>query len=130
MKCIYCGKETEKNKYTIRVNKGAEEVQCCGRECYLKTRKFIDADNSKKKLLFYIIAAVLVVINLFVLGYKLQVWWMYLPMIGLGAIVVAQPSMYCTPFFYESFGMVKAWKIIRVIGAAIVLIGTLITLFN
>ena len=66
MKCIYCGKETEKNKYTIRVNKGAEEVQCCGRECYLKTRKFIDADNSKKKLLFYIIAAVLVVINLFV----------------------------------------------------------------
>jgi len=75
MKCIYCGKETEKNKYTIRVNKGAEEVQCCGRECYLKTRKFIDADNSKKKLLFYIIAAVLVVINLFVLGYKLQVWW-------------------------------------------------------
>ena len=65
---------------------------------------FIDADNSKKKLLFYIIAAVLVVINLFVVGYKLQVWWMYMPMIGLGAIVVAQPSMYCTPFFYESFG--------------------------
>ena len=130
MKCIYCGKETEKNKYTIRVNKGTEEVQCCERECYLKTRKFIDADNSKKILLFYIIAAVLVVINLFVLGYKLQVWWMYLPMIGLGAIVVAQPSMYCTSFFYESFGMVKAWKIIRVIGAAIVLIGVLITLFH
>lgn len=129
MKCIYCGKGAGKSKYTIRVNKGSEEVQCCDRECYIKTRSFIEEDSKKRKLLLYIIAAGLVVINLFVLGYQLQGWWMYLPMVGLGAIVVVQPSMYCTPFFYESFGMVRAWKTIRLIGMGVVIVGLLLTIF-
>lgn len=127
MKCIYCGKETTANKFTISAGSGNAELQCCGRECYLKTKEYIEEDKSKKKMPFYILAAILVVVNLFLLGYKLTVWWMYLPMTGLGALVAMVPSMYITHYFFESMGIVKARKVVRVIGCSVMVAGLALT---
>lgn len=128
MKCIYCGKETTANKYTISIDGSAEDLQCCGRECYLKTKEYIKNEGSKKKTPFYIIAAILVVLNLFILQSKPDIWWMYFPMIGLGALISLVPSMYITHYFFESMGIVRARKIVRLIGCFVMAVGLALTL--
>lgn len=126
--CIYCGKPVQATKYTLRAGKtGSEELYCCGIECYQNMKRYIESTSGKNNAL-YVIAALLVVANLFIFGYKLNFRWMYVPMMGLGVIVMLRPSLYVTNYMFERFGVVKTVKIVRIVGAVIVLLGMLFTI--
>ena len=93
-KCIYCGKEVTTDKYHVITGKQNKTTYyCCSQECKKNMQEFLkDANN--RHFFLYGIAAILIIINLFIIGYKAEFRWMYLPMIGLGIIVAINPSVY------------------------------------
>ena len=127
-KCIFCGKPVKETKYSIQVDDDLRNVYCCNIECYQKTRRYIESYKSIRKTVVYFITAILVVMNLFIIGYHANFRWMYLPLIGLGAMFIADPSIYVTNYFYGQFGILKTLRVFRLIGLAITLFGILLTI--
>ncbi len=127
--CMYCGKPVEKTKHILQAGKNGEyQICCCGTQCYQAMKRYIE-DTSKKKPVLYIAAAVLVVMNLVIFGYSLSFRFMYLPMAGLGLILMLSPSIYVTSWFFEKFGVKKTVKGVRAAGMLIVLSGILFIVF-
>ncbi len=127
--CMYCGKPIEKTKHVLRAGKNEEyTVYCCGAQCYQNMKQYIK-NAEKKKYLLYITAAVFVLMNLVIFGLKMSFRFMYLPMMGLGVILMISPSIYVTSWFFEKYGVKKTVKGVRAVGTMIVLLGILFTVF-
>lgn len=128
--CMYCGKPAGKTKHILRAGKKEEyDIYCCGIQCYQDMKRYIESTSSKKKNILYIAAAVFVLMNLVIFGYKMNFRFMYLPMTGLGVILMISPSIYVTSWFFEKYGVKRTVKGVRLAGAAIVLLGILFTVF-
>ncbi|MCI9614003.1 MAG: hypothetical protein HFG93_02445 [Dorea sp.] len=126
--CMYCGRPVEKTKYVLRAGKNGEyDICCCGTRCYQDMKRYIE-HTSKKKYALYLAAAVLILMNLVILGLKLQFRLMYLPMTGLGAVFMICPSLYVTSWFFERYGVKKTTKGVRTAGALIILAGLWFTI--
>ena len=128
-KCIYCGNEVETDKYHIITGKQNKTTYyCCCAEHKKQMQDYLKNANNRHYVL-YGLAAILIIINLFFIGYKANFRWMYLPMIGLGILVAINPSVYVTNYFYENMGILKTTKFIRIVGILIAIFGLISTIF-
>lgn len=131
MKCVYCGMSHSEKKHKITASAGRKgdthSLYCCGEECYNKMKNYIEK-AAKINRVSYILAAVLVVMNLFIFGYHLNFRWMFIPMMGLAILIVLSPSLFVTYNVFEKFGVVKSVRAVRVVGIAIILFDVLQTI--
>jgi uncharacterized membrane protein len=116
-KCLYCGKVTDNCDYIV--NPGAyQELRCCGQSCFEKTQRFIIKDSKGKKN-FYLVLFTLVIINLFLIALESRNTWSYFPMFGICLSVFVFPSVFVKYERYQTFGIEKTRRIIRVIVAGL-----------
>ena len=121
-KCIYCGKPVESG---VVINPGAEwELVCCGEECERNMKDFTQRD-AKTKTPFYLVLAVFVVINLFLLGFQPDIRWRFLPMLGICATVAVHPYVFTRYNMYQRYGVQKTMTIVRVIAVALMVFGVI-----
>jgi len=116
--CLYCGKPTLCRDYII--NPGAKhELPSCSKECFDKTRKFVDYDKHYR-MPYYMVLLVFVVANLFLFGSNTATRWKYLPMLGIGIATCVSPLVFTLYERYQKLGIYKTRIIIRVVAAAII----------
>lgn len=115
--CLYCGEPTLCRDYII--NPGAKhELPSCSKECFEKTKNFVTHDK-RYRTPFYAVLFVLVVANLFLLGFETPTRWKYLPMLGVSIAAFVWPLIFTRYERYQKFGIRKSRIIIRVIAAAL-----------
>jgi len=115
--CLFCGKPTYCRDYIINPGAG-HELPSCSEECFAATKEFVDYDK-RRRTLFYMVLLVLVVGNLFFLGFETATRWKYLPMLGIAAAVEIWPLVFTRFERYQKFGIRNTKKIIRVFAAAL-----------
>lgn len=115
--CLYCGQPTQSTEFII--NPGAhKELPCCSEECYKKTQDFVGWDN-KTRPLFYIILFVLAAVNLMFIGFTAEGFIQYIPLLGIGLLIAAIPSVFAHYERYQKLGIRKTQKIIRIVGGVL-----------
>lgn len=131
IKCVYCGNNHSEKKHKITASAGRKgdthDLYCCSEECYDNMKKYIER-AAKINRVSYIIAALLIVMNLFIFGYHLNFKWMFMPMMGLAILVVLSPSLFVTYNVFERFGVIKSVRTVRIVGIAIILFDILQTI--
>lgn len=129
--CIYCGKKIEKRHQVIWVGKDEdrEKLECCSAACYNDTRSFMDWDQ-KSRIKAYVVIAVCVVLNLFVIGQAWQVWWQYLPILVIGVCLWKWPLVFTHYHTYHKYGIVQTLKYIQWAGIVIAIIGFSFSIWN
>jgi hypothetical protein len=126
--CLYCGRLTLCRDYII--NPGAEhELPSCSAACFEKTKQFVDYDTHSR-LPFYLVLLVMVVANLFLLGFKTESSWEYLPMFGIGIATSVCPLVFSRYELYQKFGIRKTKAVIRVVAASVAAFALLLTICN
>lgn len=126
--CLYCGKPTLCRDYII--NPGAEhELPSCGVECFDKAKEFVDYDT-RHRMVFYLVLLILVVANLFLLGFETMNRWKYLPMLGIGVATWICPLVFTRYERYQKFGIRKTKAIIRTVTAAIAVFALVLIIGN
>jgi hypothetical protein len=126
--CLYCGRLTLCRDYII--NPGAEhELPSCSAACFEKARQFVDYDTHCR-MPFYLVLLIMVVANLFLLGFKTNSRWEYLPMLGMSVATGVCPLIFSRYEFYQKFGIRKTKAIIRVIAALIAAFALLLIICN
>jgi hypothetical protein len=109
--CLYCGSSMTKEAYIV--NPGApNELRCCSRYCFEKTRVLMVWDH-RMRIPLYTVLFVLIVINLVILTVKLQNAWSYLPTLGICFSAFVFPSVFASYERYRAIGIVKTRRIIR-----------------
>ncbi|WP_040213219.1 hypothetical protein [Clostridium polynesiense] len=110
--CLYCGKKTDIKRFIINP-KAREELLCCSGECLSNVRKFIDYD-SKNRMKLYILLFILIVINLFFIGFDINSRWRYLPLLLIALSVYSYPLVFTRYIMYQRFGIIKTLRIVKV----------------
>lgn len=126
--CLYCGKPTLSRNYIV--NPGAEqELHSCSKECFDKAKEYIE-QNAHHKFIYYLTLLILVVANLFLLGFEVVSRWKYLPMLGISIAIYLRPLVFISYQSYQKFGMRKTITIIRVFAVVISLFALVLIVTN
>lgn len=118
-RCIYCGESLHTAKYQINPG-AAKPLYCCDTPCYQKMRRYIEWDNRNRKY-FYGLLCAMIVINMIMIGFHLEGFFQFFPMIGICITVIAFPMVFSRYEYYERFGLVTTRKIIRGVAGGLAL---------
>ena len=128
--CIYCGKPLGKKPQIVLVGKDRKEkLLCCSVQCYDDTKRFIEWDR-RYRLISYIVIAVCVGMNLFVIGNEVDRWWKYIPTVIIGICLSVWPLVFTHYHTYERYGITRTLKYVRLAGYVIIAAGIIFTVFG
>lgn len=115
--CLFCGALTDERRYIVNP-KAKRELPCCSSTCYTEAKRFIEYD-AHARVRYYVLLTFLVVANLIIIGMGRTDWWIYLPMFGMGAVTLGYPLIFSRYERYQSLGIRKTLRVVRIAAACI-----------
>lgn len=119
MKCVYCGKEYDEGGTTIKVSNNTFDV-CCS-ECKNLTKEYLQKDQMYKKRSYILIffGSLGFILSTFIFSGTYKLIPMYIGMIIMGISLVIYPYIFSSFITFTNHPIVKATKIVRIIGVVI-----------
>lgn len=81
-------------------------------------------------MISYIVIAVCVGMNLFVIGNEVDRWWKYIPTVIIGICLSVWPLVFTHYHTYERYGITRTLKYVRLAGYVIIAAGIIFTVFG
>lgn len=122
MRCVYCGKEFESGGDKISVSNGVFDV--CSSKCRKDVVDYLNRDKEYKNRMYVLIfcGSIGFILSTFIFSGTYKLLPMYLGMIIMGFALIVYPYVFSSFITFTRYPIVKATRMVKVIGAVIVLL--------